>query len=108
MTTWRSGTAPVTRTTRPAFQPKSPRSRSALAILLDMTRMHVPVLAGELIDILDPQPGEVAVDCTFGAGGHARLVAGRIGPRGTLICIDRDPAAAQRFEEFAAEVPCTT
>jgi 16S rRNA (cytosine1402-N4)-methyltransferase len=73
-----------------------------------MTRPHVPVLAGELIDALDPQPGEVAVDCTFGAGGHARLVANRIGPTGMLVCIDRDPAAEERFEELAAEVPCQT
>ncbi|MET0974009.1 MAG: 16S rRNA (cytosine(1402)-N(4))-methyltransferase, partial [Thermoleophilaceae bacterium] len=58
-----------------------------------MTRTHVPVLAGELIDLTSPAPGETAVDCTFGAGGHARLVAGRIGATGTLICIDRDPAA---------------
>jgi 16S rRNA (cytosine1402-N4)-methyltransferase len=79
-----------------------------LAILLDMTRTHVPVLAGELIDIVDPQPGETVVDCTFGAGGHARLVAERIGPGGTLVCIDRDPAAAERFDEFAAEVACET
>jgi 16S rRNA (cytosine1402-N4)-methyltransferase len=79
-----------------------------LAILLDMTRTHVPVLAGELIDIVDPQPGETVVDCTFGAGGHARLIAERIGPSGTLVCIDRDPAAAERFEEFAAEVACET
>jgi 16S rRNA (cytosine1402-N4)-methyltransferase len=73
-----------------------------------MTRPHVPVLAGELIDLLDPQPGEIAVDCTFGAGGHARLVANRIGPTGLLVCIDRDPAAEERFEELAAEVPCQT
>ena len=73
-----------------------------------MTRPHVPVLAGELIDALDPQPGEVAVDGTFGAGGHARLVANRIGPTGLLVCIDRDPAAEERFDELAAEVPCQT
>src|SRR3954451_821738 len=73
-----------------------------------MTRVHVPVLAGELIDLLDPQPGETAVDCTFGAGGHARLVAERIGASGTLICIDRDPVAERHFEEFAAEVACDT
>jgi 16S rRNA (cytosine1402-N4)-methyltransferase len=73
-----------------------------------MTRTHVPVLAGELIDIVDPRPGETVVDCTFGAGGHARLVADRIGPSGTLVCIDRDPAAEQRYEEFAAEVACET
>ena len=54
-----------------------PTSPPALAILLDMTATHVPVLAGELIELLDPQPGETAVDCTFGGGGHARLVADR-------------------------------
>jgi 16S rRNA (cytosine1402-N4)-methyltransferase len=73
-----------------------------------MTRPHVPVLAGELIEMLDPHPGELAVDCTFGDGGHARLVADRIGPSGTLVCIDRDPAAEERFETFAREVPCET
>jgi 16S rRNA (cytosine1402-N4)-methyltransferase len=73
-----------------------------------MTRTHVPVLAGELIDLLDPQPGEIAIDGTFGDGGHARLVADRIGPSGTLVCIDRDPAAEERFDSFAREVPCET
>jgi 16S rRNA (cytosine1402-N4)-methyltransferase len=73
-----------------------------------MTRTHVPVLAGELIDLTNPAPGETAVDCTFGAGGHARLVAGCIGATGTLICIDRDPAAEARFEELAHEVACET
>jgi 16S rRNA (cytosine1402-N4)-methyltransferase len=79
-----------------------------LAILLDMTRAHVPVLAGELIELGDPVAGEQVVDCTFGAGGHARLVADRIGPTGTLVCVDRDPAAEARFEELAAEVACET
>src|SRR4029079_3394683 len=32
----------------------------------------------------------------------------RIGPDGTLVCVDRDPAAAERFERFAAEAPCET
>ncbi len=73
-----------------------------------MTQTHIPVLAGELVDLLDPQPGETAVDCTFGGGGHARLLAGRIGPNGTLIAIDRDPYAEERFAELAAEVSCHT
>jgi len=73
-----------------------------------MTRAHVPVLAGELIELTGPAPGENVVDCTFGAGGHARLMADRIGPGGTLVCIDRDPAAEERFEEMAAEVACET
>jgi 16S rRNA (cytosine1402-N4)-methyltransferase len=79
-----------------------------LAILLDMSSVHIPVLAGELIDLTAPAPGETAVDCTFGAGGHARLVADRIGPAGTLICIDRDPAAEVRYEELATDVACET
>jgi 16S rRNA (cytosine1402-N4)-methyltransferase len=73
-----------------------------------MTQTHIPVLAGELIELTDPQPGEVAVDCTFGGGGHARLIAERIGPAGTLIGIDRDPIAEARFAELAAEVACQT
>jgi 16S rRNA (cytosine1402-N4)-methyltransferase len=73
-----------------------------------MPTEHLPVLATELVELLAPQPGELAVDCTFGGGGHARLVAGRIGPTGTLVCIDRDPAAEQRFAGFAAEAVCRT
>src|SRR2546421_60665 len=69
-----------------------------------MSATHVPVLAGELIDLTAPAEGEIVVDCTFGAGGHARLVAERIGQSGTLVCVDRDPAAEERFQEFAHEV----
>ena len=73
-----------------------------------MTQVHIPVLAGELIDLLDPRDGDFAVDCTFGGGGHARLIAGRIGASGTLVGIDRDPAAEERFAELAEEVQCET
>jgi 16S rRNA (cytosine1402-N4)-methyltransferase len=79
-----------------------------LAILLDMPRTHVPVLAGELIEALDPRPGQIAIDCTLGAGGHAHLVADRIGPSGTLIAIDRDPLAEESFARLSADVACTT
>jgi 16S rRNA (cytosine1402-N4)-methyltransferase len=79
-----------------------------LTIPYDMTASHVPVLAGELIEALDPQPGQTVIDCTFGAGGHARLVAERIGSAGTLIAIDRDPVAEEHFHAFAAEVACST
>jgi 16S rRNA (cytosine1402-N4)-methyltransferase len=69
---------------------------------------HLPVLAPELISLLAPEPGQTAVDCTFGAGGHARALAAQVGSTGTLIAIDRDPAAAARFAEFSVEVPCRT
>jgi 16S rRNA (cytosine1402-N4)-methyltransferase len=64
---------------------------------------HTPVLAGEL---LDPQPGQTAIDCTFGDGGHARLVAERLGASGTLVAIDRDPLAEERFAALAADAAC--
>src|SRR3954453_15430873 len=83
------------------------RSHYPLAILLDMT-VHIPVLAGELVDLLEPAPGEVAVDCTYGGGGHARLIAERLGPAGTIIDNDRVPEGEARFEKRAGEVPCHT
>ncbi|HET9677810.1 MAG TPA: 16S rRNA (cytosine(1402)-N(4))-methyltransferase RsmH [Solirubrobacterales bacterium] len=69
---------------------------------------HEPVLAPELVSLLAPEPGQTAIDCTFGGGGHARRIAELIGPEGTLIGIDRDPAAEKRFNRFAAEAPCRT
>jgi 16S rRNA (cytosine1402-N4)-methyltransferase len=78
----------------------------AMATLMYMTTDHVPVLASELVALLDPQPGELAIDCTFGGGGHARVVADRIGPTGTLVCVDRDPSAAERYGELEPELVC--
>jgi 16S rRNA (cytosine1402-N4)-methyltransferase len=73
-----------------------------------MPSEHKPVLATELVELLAPQPGQLAVDCTFGGGGHARRVASILGLEGTLVCIDRDPVAADRFERFSDEVTCRT
>jgi 16S rRNA (cytosine1402-N4)-methyltransferase len=73
---------------------------------LPMSGSHTPVLAGALLEVLGPQMGQTAIDCTFGDGGHARLVAERLGPNGTLIAIDRDPLAEERFAALAAETTC--
>jgi 16S rRNA (cytosine1402-N4)-methyltransferase len=78
------------------------------ANLMYVPSEHIPVLAGELVALLALQPGDTVVDCTFGGGGHARMVAERIAGGGELICIDRDPASEARFEEFAATAPCRT
>jgi 16S rRNA (cytosine1402-N4)-methyltransferase len=53
---------------------------------------HVSVLATEVLQLLAPAPGQVVVDATVGAGGHARLIAERIGPSGRLIGLDQDSA----------------
>jgi 16S rRNA (cytosine1402-N4)-methyltransferase len=79
-----------------------------MVTLTYMPTEHVPVLAAEVIRETDPRPGETVVDCTFGGGGHSRLLAERIGAAGTLIAIDRDPAAAERFEQVAHDVPAET
>jgi 16S rRNA (cytosine1402-N4)-methyltransferase len=61
---------------------------------------HVPVLADEVLAVLAPRPGETVIDCTFGAGGHAGLLAERLRGKGKLIAIDRDPTVAPFFERL--------
>jgi 16S rRNA (cytosine1402-N4)-methyltransferase len=52
--------------------------------------MHIPVMTKEVLEYLNPQPGQVVVDGTVGAGGHAVEIAQRIAPSGTLIMLDWD------------------
>jgi 16S rRNA (cytosine1402-N4)-methyltransferase len=61
---------------------------------------HVPVLAAEVRDALAVSPGETIVDATFGAGGHAALLASDLGGRGKLIAIDQDASVRPYFERF--------
>ncbi len=61
---------------------------------------HLPVLATEVRELLAVRPGETVVDCTFGAGGHAELLAEDLGGRGRLIAIDLDPCVRSHFERF--------
>jgi 16S rRNA (cytosine1402-N4)-methyltransferase len=56
---------------------------------------HAPVLLQEAVDALEVRSGGVYVDCTFGRGGHSRLILTRLGPDGRLIAFDRDPEAVQ-------------
>jgi 16S rRNA (cytosine1402-N4)-methyltransferase len=61
---------------------------------------HVPVLANEVRESLAVRPGDTVVDATFGAGGHAALLAGDLHGRGKLIAIDRDPTVRTYFERL--------
>ena len=69
---------------------------------------HVPVLAGEVRELLAVRPGETVVDATFGAGGHAALLAADLQGKGKLIAIDRDPTAREYFDRFAKRTPIQT
>src|ERR687888_885283 len=61
---------------------------------------HVPVLAEEVREALAVEPGETVVDATFGAGGHAELLAAGLRGEGKVIAIDRDPSARAYFDRF--------
>jgi 16S rRNA (cytosine1402-N4)-methyltransferase len=61
---------------------------------------HTPVLAQEVRELLAVQPGATVVDATFGAGGHAGLLAADLRGQGKVIAIDRDPTARPYFERF--------
>ena len=61
---------------------------------------HVPVLAEEVRELLAVKPGETVVDATFGAGGHAAVLAEDLHGRGRMIAIDRDPSVRPYYEQF--------
>lgn len=61
--------------------------------------MHRPVMIEEVMRYLDPEPGEVIVDCTVGEGGHASRILGAIRPGGRLIGIDQDEEVLARAKE---------
>ena len=54
------------------------------------------MLAAEVLNLADPQPGQTWVDCTVGGGGHSRLIAERLGTGGRLIGLDQDPTMLDR------------
>ena len=59
---------------------------------------HRPIMVAEILEVLNPQPGEVAVDCTLGYGGHAREILAKIQPGGRLIGLDVDPIELPKTE----------
>ena len=66
---------------------------------------HIPVLLDEVIAALDPQPGDVVIDATFGAGGYTRALLER---GATVHAFDRDPdaiAAGEAWPETKVDPP---
>ncbi len=59
---------------------------------------HRPILVAEILEVLAPQPGELAVDCTLGYGGHAQEILAKILPGGKLLGLDADPVELPKTE----------
>jgi 16S rRNA (cytosine1402-N4)-methyltransferase len=59
---------------------------------------HRPIMVAEMLDIFKPRPGDIAVDCTLGHGGHAQEILARVLPSGLLIGIDADPIELPKTE----------
>ena len=60
---------------------------------------HRPTMVAEILEILSPKPGEVAIDCTLGYGGHAQELLPRLQPGGRLLGLDVDPLELPKTEE---------
>jgi 16S rRNA (cytosine1402-N4)-methyltransferase len=60
---------------------------------------HVPILVDEILEVLHPRPGDFAVDCTLGHGGHAQALLTKILPGGHLLALDADPLELPRTED---------
>lgn len=60
---------------------------------------HRSILVAEILETLDPKPGQTFVDCTLGFGGHAREILGRLGDTGRLVGFDCDPVELPKTVE---------
>ena len=70
------------------------------SVLQRKTSDHIPVLADDVRRLVAVQPGETVVDATFGAGGHAALLAADLHAQGRYIAVDRDPTVQPYFDSF--------
>ncbi|MEI6085078.1 MAG: 16S rRNA (cytosine(1402)-N(4))-methyltransferase RsmH [Verrucomicrobiota bacterium] len=109
-------TTPTPHRRRPRYSGKNPRRFEEKYKERDATRYaetvakvlasgktpagtHRPIMVAEILEVLNPQPGEVAVDCTLGYGGHARELLKRVLPGGRLIGLDVDPIELPKTAE---------
>jgi len=59
---------------------------------------HRPIMVAEILAALSPKPGDLAVDCTLGYGGHTQEILTRITPGGKLLGLDADPIELPKTE----------
>jgi 16S rRNA (cytosine1402-N4)-methyltransferase len=110
-----SSSTPTPRKRRPRYRGKHPRrfeekykERDPLRYVGTVSKViasgktlagtHRPVMVPEILEILAPKPGEIAVDCTLGYGGHAQEILPRLQPGGKLIGLDADPIELPKAE----------
>ena len=67
-----------------------------------MSAPHAPVLLAEVIQALNPAPGDVMIDATFGAGGYTRAI---LATGAKVVALDRDPSVQPHAEAVTADFP---
>jgi len=60
--------------------------------------MHRSIMVAEILEVLAPQPGEIAVDATLGYGGHTQEILQKLSPGGRLLGLDADPIELPKTE----------
>ena len=111
----RSSSTPTPHKRRPRYSGKHPRSFEEKYKEHDSQRYgetvakvmasgktpagtHRSIMVAEILEVLSPKPGEVAVDCTLGYGGHAQEILPRLQPGGKLLGLDADPIELPKAE----------
>jgi 16S rRNA (cytosine1402-N4)-methyltransferase len=107
--------APIPHKRRPRYSGKNPRRfedkykehnpglyaetvQKVLASGKTPAGTHRPIMVAEILELLAPKPGELAVDCTLGYGGHAQEILPRLMPGGKLLGLDTDPVELPKTE----------
>src|SRR3989344_752356 len=66
--------------------------------------IHNPVLSKEIVEALDPKPGQHFIDCTVGQGGHAKLILEKTAPQGKVLGIDWDKRQIENCKNILNDV----
>lgn len=61
--------------------------------------IHVSVMPTEVLESLNPQPGDTIADGTLGGGGHSGLLLDAVEPNGLVVAADRDENAIEVAEK---------
>ncbi len=65
-----------------------------------MSYHHIPVLLPEVLETLNPQPGQTYIDCTLGGAAYTLALASAVGKTGKVLAIDADEMAIANAHEL--------